>query len=227
MTREENITRANATSASDASRRPTDFAPTPSPINLPNFFSAMRFLGSFVLVAMAARGGSPLLVPLLVCLILTDWVDGKLAVFLHQRTVFGARLDSLADVTFYGAMLIVLLMLKSTVIRGEFAWIVPAIASYAVSSLVGLVKFHRVPTYHTRAAKTCWLLGALATLAMLADWSVWPLRIAAAGVVLTNVEAMLITLILTESRVDVASLYHALRLRRLAHSTLLEDINPR
>lgn len=224
--REQNSTQPDVTMVRDSSRGLSETAHPPSPINWPNFFSLARFLGSFVLIALAARGGGPLLVPLLIGLILTDWIDGKLAIFLHQRTVIGARLDSLADVTFYGAVLIVLLLLKTTVIRGELGWIVPAIASYAVSSLVGLIKFQRVPTYHTRAAKTCWLLGAVAALAMLADWSVWPLRFTAVAVVLTNVEATLITLVLTEPRVDVASLYHALRWRQQARRIASKEASP-
>jgi len=195
----------------DSGNRDSPSATQPSIVNLPNFFSGLRFLGSFVLAGLALAGGGAGLTPLLAFLILTDWVDGKLAIYLHQRTVFGARLDSLADVTFYAAVLVVLLWLESSVIVAELAWIVPAIASYVVSCTIGLVKFRRIPTYHTRAAKTSWLFATVAVFAVLGGWSVWPLRIATVAVMLTNLEAIAISLVLRENRVDVASLYHAIR----------------
>ena len=40
-------------------------------------------------------------------------------------------------------------------------------------------KYRRWPSYHTRAAKTCWFLIAVAAVCLFAGWAVWPLRVAA------------------------------------------------
>jgi CDP-diacylglycerol--glycerol-3-phosphate 3-phosphatidyltransferase len=183
-------------------------------INLPNLLSGIRFLGSFVLVGLAMAGGGPVVLPLIVVLLMTDWIDGKLAILLNQRTTFGARLDSLADVTFYVAVLIALCWLKSDLVIGEVNWIWPAIVAYGTSCLVGLMKFGRIPTYHTRGAKTAWLLATLAILLVFAKGWVWPLRFVGAWVFLVNIEAILITLTLPKAQVDIATLYHAVRARR-------------
>lgn len=90
-----------------------------------------------------------------------------------------------------------------------------------MTSAAGLWKFGRWPSYHTRGAKTSWLLVLIATVSLLTDWSIWPLRIAAWGVTLTNVEATLITIVLPRWQADVPSLYHALRLRRRLQSASL------
>ncbi|MBX9789363.1 MAG: CDP-alcohol phosphatidyltransferase family protein [Pirellulales bacterium] len=189
--------------------------PQVSRLNLPNLLSGTRFLGSFVLVAVAWFDYTMLVIPLFLVLLISDWVDGKLAILWKQQTAFGARLDSLADATFYLATLLALVRLKSELIVAEVVWIVPAAVAYLLSCLVGWIKFRRIPAYHTRAAKTGWLLVGLVVLAVFArDWH-WPIRVLAIWVLLVNVEAILISLVLPKSLVDVASLYHAWVARRL------------
>ena len=99
------------------------------------------------------------------------------------------------------------------VLRNEWQWLVPAIVSYALSTLVGLARFKRWPSYHTRAAKTSWLLITLSAAIMLLDGSLWPLRVTMAVVTITNLEALGIGVILPEWRADVPSLWHAWKVR--------------
>lgn len=227
MTHGENQPQGHSNKPPGTRESPRHATAQPSILNLPNLFSGLRFIGSFGLLGLALAGGGPWLAPLLAFLILTDWVDGKLAIYLHQRTVFGARLDSLADVTFYAAVLLTLLWLKSSMVVAELVWIVPAILSYAVSSAIGLMKFGGIPTYHTRAAKTSWLLAGVAAFAVLADWSIWPLRVAAVAVLVTNLEAICITLVLPACRVDVMSLYHAVRFRKTRAAPTEDGVDSR
>ena len=197
-------------------RNPPQPASVPqiSRLNLPNVLSGARFLGSFVLVGFAWSGSDAFVLPLILVLLLSDWIDGKLAVLWKQQTTFGARLDSLADVTFYLAVLFALGRLKSELLLAELAWTAPAVVTYLLSCLVGWIKFRRIPTYHTRAAKTGWLLMGLAVLSVFArNWH-WPIRALGIWVFLVNVEAILISLVLPESLVDVPSLYQAWVARR-------------
>ena len=200
--------------APGAENPPRGSQPQVSRLNLPNLLSGTRFLGSFVLVAVAWFDYTALVLPLFLVLLVSDWIDGKLAILWKQQTPFGARLDSLADVTFYLAVLLALVRLKSELMLAEVVWIVPPAVAYLLSCLVGWIKFRRIPAYHTRAAKTGWLLVGLVVLAAFArDWH-WPIRVLAIWVLLVNVEAMLISLVLPESLVDVASLNHAWVARR-------------
>ena len=182
----------------------------PRLLNVPNVLSAIRFVGSFVLLAVAIGGNSAWVLPLMIFLLATDWVDGKLAILLRQTTAFGARLDSLADVTFYASALLTTLWLKSDLLLHELPWILTAVASYAVSCLWGLYRFRRIPTYHTRMAKTSWLLATLALIAIYSHDATWPLRITTVAVFLTNLEAIAMTSVLDRPDVDVQSIYHAL-----------------
>lgn len=187
-------------------------------LTVPNVLSALRLLAAPALVALAWGGLAGGCLALFVFLSLTDWLDGKLAKLLRQETEFGARLDSAADVTFYAASLLALVLLHGALLRAEALWIGAGVISYLLSVAAALVKYRRVPSYHTRLAKTSWLLAFLAAVGVLAAGAGWVVRLAALGVVLTNLEATLITLVLPEWRANVPSLWHARRLARGNHS---------
>lgn len=178
---------------------------------IPNIICGIRLAGSFVLVGIAWRGEQHVFLWFFVFLAMTDWVDGKLAILLNQRSVLGARLDTWADTVLYAALLIGAVILKGDVLVHELGWIIPALASYGLSIAMGLWKYRRWPSYHTRAAKTGWLLFILGTVGLFTGWSLWPLRVAFAVAALTNLEAFFITLISPVWRVDVTSVYHAWR----------------
>lgn len=187
-----------------------------SRLNVPNILCAMRLIGSPILVGLAIVNQPEVFVALLIFLLLTDWIDGKLAILWKQQTTFGARLDSVADAAMYSALLFGAAWLQWGVVRNEFPWLVAALATYALTTACGFAKFRRMPSYHTRSAKTCWLLTSVAAVSMFAGWSILPLRVAAIGVTLSNLEATAITWLLPQWRADVTSIYHVWRDRRAA-----------
>jgi CDP-diacylglycerol--glycerol-3-phosphate 3-phosphatidyltransferase len=180
-------------------------------LTVPNFLCIVRLVGSFILVPIAWQGHNEVFLWCFIFLSMTDWIDGKLAIILNQRTVLGARLDSWADATLYVALLFGIVTLYGDTLRSELAWIATALVTYLVSTAAGFWKYKRWPSYHTRAAKTSWFLTAVAVIALFSEWSLWPLRIAAVAVTLTNLEAILITIISPAWRADVTSVYHAWR----------------
>jgi len=182
-------------------------------VTVPNGLCAIRLLGSVVLAAVAVAGRSEVFLWLFVALAFTDWLDGKLAILLRQKSVLGARLDSWADAALYAALLFGVLWLHGTTIRSELGWILPGVVAYGVSTMAGFWKFRRWPSYHTRAAKISWFLVAVAVVCLFEEWAVWPLRVAAAAVILTNLEALLITILSTRWRADVESVFHVMRER--------------
>ncbi len=181
---------------------------------IPNALSAIRLVGSFVLIGLAVSEEPAAVLVLFICLEMTDWFDGRLAIALNQRTVFGARLDSAADVALAGATLFAGLWLHWASLQPEFIFMAAAIGLYGVSSLYGLRKFGAIPTYHTFGAKKCWGLITVGVVCIFGGWATWPFRVAMIAVAVTNFEAILITRVLEQPRVDVASLYHVLREKR-------------
>ena len=183
-------------------------------LTVPNLLCAFRLFTSPLLVVLAWFELSSWCLGLFVILLLTDWLDGKIARWLKQETLFGTRLDSFADMTFYGCVLLALVALRTEMMRQEAIWIALALSSYAVSVAAGWIKFDRVPSYHTRLAKTSWLLVGVGVVSAFAGGTIWLFRLALGTVVLTNLEATAITLVLPEWRVNVSWLFQALRERR-------------
>jgi CDP-diacylglycerol--glycerol-3-phosphate 3-phosphatidyltransferase len=181
---------------------------------IPNIICVLRMLGSIVLLALAIGGHRVEFLWLFVALAMSDWVDGKLAVLLNQRSEWGPRLDSWADFALYSALLGGVLLLHGNTLQTEWQWIAPALTSYTLSTLAGFWRYHCWPSYHTRAAKTSWFLMLLGAVCLLADWRLWPLRIALAAVTLTNFEALLITYLSPNCRDDVGSACTIIRERR-------------
>ncbi|MEQ9406347.1 MAG: CDP-alcohol phosphatidyltransferase family protein [Fuerstiella sp.] len=182
-------------------------------LTIPNVISIVRLVGSVGLIGLAVQEASTAFVVGFVVLSLSDNLDGRLARWLNQRSDLGARLDSVSDAVLYSCLLIGSLVLKWDILRQEFAWLLLPLISYAASCCYGLFKYGRIPSYHTRGAKSSQWLVLAGAIAMLLDWSLWPMRIAATFVTLANLEAVLITYTLPEWTADVLSLRDA-RLQR-------------
>jgi CDP-diacylglycerol--glycerol-3-phosphate 3-phosphatidyltransferase len=180
-------------------------------LTLPNLITALRILGSPILVVFALAGQTVWLAVLAVFLVFTEWLDGFLARRLHVTSAIGARLDTVADAIFYSALLAAVVLLNPERIRHETIWIAAAVTSYLCSWLASWVKFQRLPSYHTWAAKGVWVIVGTGIVCLLAGISPWPFRAAMVCVALTNLEATLITFQLSRCQVDVPSLWHARR----------------
>jgi CDP-diacylglycerol--glycerol-3-phosphate 3-phosphatidyltransferase len=180
---------------------------------IPNMICLLRMLGSIVLVVLAVNGRDQFFLWLFVALAISDWVDGKLAILLNQHSIWGPSLDSWADAGLYLALLIGAVLLRGDVLQSELKWILPALGSYGFSTLAGCWKYRRWPSYHTRAAKTSWFLILVGAGCLFGGWNLWPLRMALAAVILTNLEALLITTLVPGWRSDVGSVFQILRER--------------
>ncbi len=99
-------------------------------VTVPNVICLVRMVGSFVLFAFALFDWRYGFVGLFLALSLSDWIDGILARWLHQRSDFGARIDSMADAMLYTALIGGALILSWDTLQHELAWIAIGIGSY-------------------------------------------------------------------------------------------------
>lgn len=182
-------------------------------VNVPNSLTALRVVGSLVLIALAMFSQSIAFICVYVFLVVTDWLDGKLAILLHQRTQFGSRLDSFADASMYAALLSGMCLLKWEFITENFVWIVPVVSTYVLTVITSFLKFRRLPSYHTYAAKTSANLFNVAVVCIFFNGIQWPFFVAMGAIAFTNLEETGITLVLQKPNVDVRTIYHALKLR--------------
>jgi phosphatidylglycerophosphate synthase len=110
-------------------------------LTIPNLLCLVRLAGSFILVPIAWQGRNEVFLWCFIFLAMTDWVDGKLAILLNQRTVLGARLDSWADAALYVALLFGVVTLYGDSLRSELAWIASALVTYLISITAGFWKY--------------------------------------------------------------------------------------
>ena len=183
-------------------------------ITVPNVICAIRLVGAIWLFWLAKQNQLHLFTGVFVALSLSDWIDGRLARWLKQRSDFGARLDSFADSVLYAALMFGVLWLKWDVIKHELVWLIVAVLSYFLTTGAGLWKYGRVPSYHTFGAKISQWIVLAGAICILLDYSVWPFRVAMLGGILTNLEATAITWYLPEWRADVLTLFHVLHKRK-------------
>jgi len=83
-------------------------------------------------------------------------------------------------------------ILKPYELLAEWPWLAPTLLTYTGHVIAGLVKFRKVPSYHTYMAKASWLLIAIGAITFLLGYSPWPLRTALAAITITNLEAIAI-----------------------------------
>jgi CDP-diacylglycerol--glycerol-3-phosphate 3-phosphatidyltransferase len=186
-------------------------------LTIPNVICLVRLAGALSLFYFAWAGNAAWFLAMFVILNVSDWIDGRLARWLHQRSDFGARLDSLADAVLYGALFWGVVWLRWDVVQRETPWWAVCLASYALTCLAGWWKFGRPPSYHTYGAKASQWFVLIGAICLMLDYSHWPFRIAMAVVTLTNLEATAITWMLPQWRADVLSLWHALEQRRVGN----------
>ena len=135
----------------------------------------------------------------------SDLVDGMIARRMHQRSSLGAKLDTYADAMLNSCLIVGVLILCWDQVSAELYLIGAAVASYLISCLFCWWKFSKLPAYHSYLAKISQFMVAVASISLLLDFSIWPLRRAAVLVLLTNMEGILITAKLVTWKEDVVS----------------------
>ncbi|WP_037248309.1 CDP-alcohol phosphatidyltransferase family protein [Rhodopirellula baltica] len=179
-----------------------------SNLTVPNIICVLRALLSPVMVLLAWNHQGQATLILFLVLTLSDTVDGKIARWLNQRTEIGPKLDSIADAAMYVCLALSLLFLRADLLADEAIWIAAAIGSFIAAECFALLKFGKLPTYHTRTAKTAWLLVGIAAVNLLIGGPAWPLHIAMTSVIVANLESGLLTYSLKEPISDVTSIFN-------------------
>ncbi len=99
-------------------------------------------------------------------------------------------------------------------ILAELALVGIAGVSFVAPTGIGLLKFRRITSYHTRAAKLCAVVMGAGLLIYLASGWVWLFRIAVVLLVVEALEEIAITTLLGEWRANVPSIFAARRIAK-------------
>jgi CDP-diacylglycerol--glycerol-3-phosphate 3-phosphatidyltransferase len=193
---------------------------------LPNLLSAFRLAMVPVLLTLAWRGHSTTFLFAFALSLSSDVADGWLARKTGASSELGAKLDSWGDLSNYLVLPLCAWWLWPDRILAELAFVCVAGVAFLAPTLIGLLKFRRITSYHTRAAKLCAILMGAGLLIYLAFGGVCLFRVAVVLLVLEAIEEIAITTVLSEWRANVPSIFAALRLAKGGPALLVFALLP-
>ena len=177
-------------------------------VSIPNLLSGFRLIAAPFLLYLAWTGHPTLFLVLLAVSLLSDSIDGFIARRLNEASEFGTQLDSWGDLATYLTVPLCAWWLWPEILKREafFVWLV--IGAYIVPLMAGFVRFQRLPSYHTWAAKSAAVLMSFAVFILFVVDIAWPFRCAAIVQALVACEEVAITLRFSKLESNVRSFWH-------------------
>lgn len=199
----------------DAESRPEARRPLAMIRGLPNLITLLRLALAPVMVTVAYTAGEAgLVLGLMAFCFFTDLIDGALARWLRSTSAFSARLDSIADFTFYLGIPLAGWLVWPALVSREASWFAAGVASVVLPAAVGYAKFRQASGYHVWLAKLAAGSMAVGVLLLFGCEIAWPFRVSVVIATVAAVEEIAITLVLDRPRADIRGLWQVLAERR-------------
>lgn len=177
----------------------------------PNLVSLLRLLLAPVLLGLAYIQQPQWFLLTVIFTIFTDLLDGFLARILHQTSELGSKLDSWGDFTVYSVLAISACLLWPDIVTDHLVSSILIVLSFTVPSLIGLIKFKGLTSYHTWLVKVAVAVTIIGYLLLFSGWMAWPYTLAATLCVIAALEEIMITLVLKEQHADIRSILQAFK----------------
>jgi CDP-diacylglycerol--glycerol-3-phosphate 3-phosphatidyltransferase len=146
---------------------------------------------------------------------LSDVYDGVLARRWNTASSALRIADSAIDIVFYLGVLAAVVQRHWAAIRDRLWLLVAVIALEILNCVFGLIKFRRMPSYHSNVAKFWGFLLAVSTVAVMSFNSAhWLVTLALAWGIVYELEVFAMSVLLPKWTRDVKTLSRALALRR-------------
>jgi CDP-diacylglycerol--glycerol-3-phosphate 3-phosphatidyltransferase len=184
-----------------------------SVVNLPNAISLGRLVLAPAMIVIAWHQQASLFRAVFTAAVVSDLLDGVLARILNQRTEFGAKLDSWADMATYLALFFGTCILWPRFIDAHLGLLMGGFGVYTVAFSFGFLKYGRLTSYHTLGGKLTAVLMACSMILWFFGGPEWPFGTALVVAMASGIEQIAITLVLPAWRPNVPSLWHAMAIR--------------
>ncbi len=179
----------------------------------PNRITLARLMLAPVLIVLGYLGQSHAFLVLFAALLFSDMLDGYLARRLQQQTTLGTQLDTAGDVMMCITVLLGGWLIWSDIMYKEAPFFMATMALLLISGISALVKFRKLPSYHTWTAKCSTALLGIGVWFLFAEITPWIFRIAVGALAASAIEETAITLISKDWRPNTPTIFH-LRKRR-------------
>jgi CDP-diacylglycerol--glycerol-3-phosphate 3-phosphatidyltransferase len=181
---------------------------------LPNFLSGLRIALVPVLLWLAWAGHPTAFLVSFAFSLSTDLLDGYLARRMRSGSDLGAKLDSWGDLATYSVFPLCAWWLFRERVIAQLPFVVAALIAFVAPMSIGLVKFRRITSYHTRLAKAVAIVMGAGLILYLGFDVPALFQVAVLLLLVEALEEIAITAVLAEWRANVPSLFAALRIAR-------------
>ena len=180
----------------------------------PNRITMARLLLAPMLIALGHLGYRHTFLILFAVLLCSDMLDGYLARRLHQQTELGTQLDTAGDVVMCVTVMLGGWFLWPDLITNEAPFFLATLGLLAISGLTAIIKFRRLPSYHTWTAKCSTALLGIGVWFFFAEITPWIFRIAVGALAASAIEETGITLLTKKWHPNIPSIFHARKYRQ-------------
>ena len=182
-----------------------------------NAITLYRLIAALVLLILVFTNKQQPFKWLLAISFFTDSIDGILARKFKVASIFGARLDSMADDATMLAGIVGLLVFKKAFIVQELFLFILLVALYALQTALAVFRYGKVSSFHTYLAKIAALLQGsfLILIFFLPQWPLLLFYCAASITILDLIEEIILVLVLPNWQTDVKGLYWIKRKSKL------------
>ena len=148
----------------------------------------------------------------------TDAVDGYLARRFKVNSVWGAKLDSIADDLTIAVAIVGMIVFKPGFLRQEITIVILLLILFVLQTSLAFARYGKMSSFHTYSAKAAAIVqGIFLILLFFLDNPVYSLFYIAAGVTMIDlVEEIILVWMLAEWKTDVKGLYWILRKKQAA-----------
>lgn len=178
-----------------------------------NAMTVYRLAMAPVLLYLAWSGNLHLFKWLVTISFVTDAIDGPLTRHFGVTSVFGAKLDSIADDANVFASTIALWFIDEAFVREQWMFIAGLLLLFAIQTTVALIVFKKVTSFHTYLAKTAAVLQFIFFFLFFFDFG--PILVAfyltVAVTTLELIEETVIVFVIPKWKANVKGLYWVLK----------------
>lgn len=183
-----------------------------------NTITVYRLIAAPILVFLIYNNNLDLFKWLLPLSFFTDLIDGYLARKFYATSIFGSRLDSIADDMTIVAATIGLFVFKKEFINNNIEIIIILLSLFIIQTILALVKYHKITSFHTYLAKTSALFqGSFLILIFILPEPIYILfYLTAIFTTLDLAEEIILVFIIPKWKANVKGLYWVLKKNKVS-----------
>lgn len=178
-------------------------------LTIPNLLSFYRLLTFPIILWLIFTGDEKLFITLFCINLITDILDGWIARTFHMQSVFGARLDSLADTGSVILAITGLFSFHKQFVSEHSVVLFILIILYILPYLISLIRFKIIPGLHLYSGKvTGYIQGLFFFSFFLWGYAPWFFYLTIIISCLSYMEEIILLSIVKELRTDAKSIFH-------------------